>query len=105
MKKELTPEQKEKQKLREQKELERLHREQKKPKGLSYFAYFILIIAVVYMVDEITTQISSQMQTVVAHELFAPLYGMILALTVLCLLVRETRGTDMTKVKFTDYDT
>ena len=31
--------------------------------------------------------------------------GMILALTVLCLLVRETRGTDMTKVKYTDYDT
>ncbi len=75
MPKELTPEQKEEKKLREQKELERLLREQQKPKGLSYFAYFILIIAVVYMVDEITTQISSQMQTVVAHELFAPLYG------------------------------
>ena len=30
--------------------------------------------------------------------------GMIASLSVLCLLVKETRGTDMTKVKFTDYN-
>ena len=61
MAKELSPERKEKKRLREQKELERLLKEQQKPRAAGYFAYFILIIAVVYMADEITTQISSQM--------------------------------------------
>jgi len=75
MPKELTSEQRERKQLKEQKELERLLKEREKPRSTSYFAYFILIIAVVYMADEITTQISSQMQTIVAHELFAPIYG------------------------------
>ena len=70
-----TAEQLEKQKLREEKELARLQREKAKPRLPGYILYFVLIITVVYMVDEITTQISSQMQTIVGHELFAPLVG------------------------------
>lgn len=65
----------EKQKLRNEKELARLQREKSKPKAPGYILYFVLIITIVYMVDEITTQISSQMQTIVGHELFAPLVG------------------------------
>lgn len=70
-----TPEQLEKERLRNERELARLQREKAKPKLPGYIAYFVLIITVVYMVDEITTQISSQMQTIVGHELFAPLVG------------------------------
>lgn len=70
-----TVEQLEKERFRNERELARLQREKAKPRLPGYIAYFVLIITVVYMVDEITTQISSQMQTIVGHELFAPLVG------------------------------
>ena len=75
MSKVLTPEQAQKKKLREEKELKRLLREQEKPRIPGYVAYFILIISVVYMADEITTQISTLMQSVIGHELFAGWVG------------------------------
>lgn len=56
-----------------EKELARLYKEKAKSKPVSYFAYFISIIAVVYCADEITTQITSQMQTIVADTLFGGL--------------------------------
>lgn len=75
MAKEMSPEKLEKKALKEKKELERLRREQAKPKAPGYIIYFILIIAVVYMADEITTQISTLMQSVIGHELFAGWVG------------------------------
>lgn len=58
-----------------QREIARLEREKAKPKGPGYLIYFIFIIAVVYVADEIASQIGTQMQTVVASQLFAPLVG------------------------------
>lgn len=58
-----------------QKEMERWEREKAKPKGAGYLWYFMLIIAVVYVADEVASQIGNQMQSVVASQLFAPLVG------------------------------
>lgn len=38
-------------------------------------AYFILIISVIYLADEIVTQIGGQMQSVIASQIFAPVVG------------------------------
>ena len=75
MAKELSPEKLQKKAEKEKKELERLLKEQAKPKVPGYVVYFLLIISVVYMADEITTQISTLMQSVVGHELFAGWVG------------------------------
>lgn len=75
MAKTLSPEKLQQKKLREEKELKRLLREQEKPKIPGYIIYFIFIISVVYMADEITTQISTLMQSVIGHELFAGWVG------------------------------
>lgn len=56
-------------------EIARLEREKSKPKGPGYLLYFMMIIAAVYVADEIASQIGTQMQTVVASQLFAPLVG------------------------------
>lgn len=58
-----------------QKELDRLNRQLAKPKGRGYFAYFIFVIAIIYMADEIASQIGDQMQTIIASEIFAPVFG------------------------------
>lgn len=63
-----TPEQK-------QKEIARWERERAKPKGRGYMAYFILIITVIYLADEVSTQLSGQMQSVIASQIFAPVVG------------------------------
>lgn len=60
---------------RVQREIARLEREKAKPKGPGYLLNFMLIIAAVYVADEIASQIGNQMQTVVASQLFAPLVG------------------------------
>lgn len=57
------------------KELERLDKQLAKPKGRGYFAYFMFVIAVIYMADEIASQIGIQMQTVIASQIFAPVFG------------------------------
>lgn len=54
-----------------QKELERLNKQLAKPKGRGYLAYFMFVIAVIYMADEIASQIGIQMQTVIASQIFA----------------------------------
>jgi len=60
---------------KKQREIERWEREKAKPKGPGYLIYFMLIIAVVYVADEIASQIGNQMQSVVASQLFAPIVG------------------------------
>ncbi len=64
----ITPEKK-------QKELLRLNKQLEKPKGKGYFAYFLFVITVIYMADEIASQIGVQMQTVIASQIFAPVVG------------------------------
>ncbi len=56
-------------------ELERLNKQLSKPKGRGYFAYFLFVITVIYMTDEIASQIGIQMQTVIASQIFAPVFG------------------------------
>lgn len=56
---------------REQKELAKWEKELNRPKGKFYYWYLVLIITLVYMVDEITSQIGTQMQTEIAIGLFA----------------------------------
>lgn len=56
-------------------EIARLEKEKAKPKGRGYFAYFILIVSIVYIADELATQVGTQMQNVVASSFFAPLVG------------------------------
>lgn len=58
-----------------QREIARWEQEKAKPKAPGYLLYFMLIIAVVYVADELASQISTQMQSVVGSELFAPLVG------------------------------
>ena len=38
-------------------------------------AYFVLIITIIYIADEVTSQIGTQMQSVIASQLFAPVFG------------------------------
>ena len=70
-----TEEQKAKRKEKETRQLERLIKERNRPKMPGYYAYFIVIIAIVYIVDEVASQIGTQMQSVIASQLFAPLFG------------------------------
>lgn len=64
-------------KLRELREIDRLEKTAKKlnSKRKGYLWYLVLIICVVYLADEIASQINSQMQSVVASQLFAPVFG------------------------------
>ncbi len=71
----LTPEQLAKRQEKEAKELLRLRKEQSKPKWPGYLIYFIFIITVIYVVDEITSQIETQMQSIIASQIFAPVVG------------------------------
>lgn len=58
-----------------QKEIARWEKEQAKPKGPGYMAYFLLIVSVIYLADEVVTQMGSQMQSVIASMIFAPVVG------------------------------
>lgn len=64
-----------KKEIRVQREIAKLEREQAKPKGPYYFIYFMLIVSVVYIADELATQVGYQMQNVIASDFFAPLVG------------------------------
>ncbi len=57
------------------KELARLSKQLSKPKGRGYLAYFLFVITVIYMADEIASQIGVQMQSVIASQIFAPVVG------------------------------
>jgi len=60
---------------REAREIQRLEREQARPKGPAYLYYMLLIVSVVYIADEVASQIGMQMQSVVAQAIFAPVFG------------------------------
>lgn len=64
----MSPEQK-------QKEIARWEREKAKPKGRGYMAWFLLIITVIYLADEVVSQVGGQMQSVIASQIFAPVVG------------------------------
>ena len=66
----LSPEKLQKRQLRQEKELSYWKKQQARPKGKTYFWYLVLIIALIYAVDEIASQISSLMQTEIANDLF-----------------------------------
>lgn len=65
----------EKRRDKETKEIRRLEREQAKPKRHAYLSYLLLICCVVYIADEIASQIGTQMQSVLAQAIFAPVFG------------------------------
>ena len=70
MAKVMTPEKIRKKELRKKKELEYWEKQKARPKGKTYFWYLVLIIALIYAVDEIASQINSLMQTEIANEFF-----------------------------------
>ena len=65
----LTPEEK------KQREIAKWEKEKAKATLPGYMAYFLLIICVVYIGDEVVTQLGGQMQSIIASELFAPIVG------------------------------
>lgn len=60
---------------KKQREIARLQKELAKPKGKGYMAYFMFIICVICLADEVVSQIGGQMQTVIASQVFAPIVG------------------------------
>lgn len=69
--KELTPEKKEKQRLRREREIRRWEKEKARPKRNYYFVYLVLVITLIYATDEIASQIGTLMKTEIANDLFA----------------------------------
>ena len=68
--KQTSPEKLAKKQLRKEKELKYWKKQQARPKGKTYFWYLVLIIALIYAVDEIASQIGSLMQTEIANTFF-----------------------------------
>ena len=68
--KKLSPEKLQKRQLRKEKELKYWEKQKVRPKGNMYFWYLVLIIAMIYAVDEIASQISTLMQTEIANTFF-----------------------------------
>lgn len=69
--KELTSDQIQKREARKQKEIAYWEKQKLRPKRNMYFAYLVLIIALIYAVDEIASQIGTLMKTEIANDLFA----------------------------------
>ncbi len=82
----LTPEQIERQRIRDEKELAKMQKEKARPKHAGYMAYMLVIVTIVYIADEITTQIGTQMQDIMADIVFAPIFGAEKAVTAMSLL-------------------
>ena len=68
MAKVLTPEQLRKANERKEKEIKKWEKQKARPKGNTYFWNLVLIIALIYAVDEIASQINSLMQTEIAND-------------------------------------
>lgn len=60
---------------KKQKEIARLEKEQAKQKWKGYIAYLLFVVTVIYIADEVVSQINTQMQSVIASQVFAPLVG------------------------------
>ena len=65
----LSPEKLKKQQSRKEREIQKWEKQKARPKGNTYFWYLVLIIALIYAVDEIASQINSLMQTEIANDL------------------------------------
>lgn len=66
-----TPEKMAKLALKREKEIVRLEKERQKPKGRFYLPYLIFIISLIYLTDEVASQIGPLMKTEIANDLFA----------------------------------
>ncbi len=64
----ISPEKLRKKQLNKEKELKYWEKQKARPKGKTYFWYLVLIIALIYAVDEIASQINSLMQTEIAND-------------------------------------
>ena len=73
-KKAISPEALKKKQAKIQKEIAKLEREKARPKRSGYLLFLILIICVVYVTDEIASQISTLMKTEIATDLLSK-YG------------------------------
>lgn len=71
MTKALSPEKLQKQNEKRLKELRYWEKQKARPKGKTYFWYLVLIVALIYAVDEIASQIGTLMKTEIANDLFS----------------------------------
>ena len=60
---------------KKQREIQKWEKERSRSGAPGYMIYFLFIICIVYIGDEVASQIGSQMQSIVASELFAPIVG------------------------------
>ena len=72
--KELTPQKLLKIKRKNEKELARWEKEKAKPKNRYYLVYLVFIISLIYITDEVASQIGTLMKTEIANDLFSK-YG------------------------------
>ena len=63
-------EKQEKQLMREQRELLRLNREAQRPRGALYLLFVMIVLTIIYIVDEITSNMNSSMQPYALFDLF-----------------------------------
>lgn len=66
----MTPEKMAKIAAKKEKEIAKWEKQKARPKGNTYFWYLVLIIALIYAVDEIASQIGTLMKTEIANDLF-----------------------------------
>lgn len=69
--KELTPEKMQKTALKKQKEIAKWERKKARPKSKNYIVYLIFIVSLVYVTDEIASQIGTLMKTEIANDLMS----------------------------------
>ena len=70
-KKVLTPEQQIKLDKKREKEIAKWEKEKSRPKGKFYLPYLIFIISLIYLTDEVASQIGPLMKTEIANGLFS----------------------------------
>lgn len=66
----MTPEKMAKIAAKKEKEIAKWEKQKARPKGNTYFWYLVLIIGLIYAVDEIASQIGTLMKTEIANDLF-----------------------------------
>ena len=66
-----TPEQQRKAALKKQREIAKWEKEKARPKRRTYLVYMVFLICLVYITDEIASQICAQMKTEIAGDLFS----------------------------------
>lgn len=69
--KQLTHQQLEKKALRKQKEIAKWEKEKARPKKSYYIIYLIFIVSLIYVTDEIASQIGTLIKTEIANDLMS----------------------------------